>query len=104
MSSNKSFGKDPAPSAIRYLLLLSALTSGLIALSFLPTMAGASTSELGFYQTAIPIFGFFSILSVVEWFLLGRSRKMKGPYGFALVSEVFKTFALYIGTQGYVNS
>ncbi len=104
MSSSKSFGKDPAPSAIRYLLLLSALTSGLIALSFLPKVAGASTSELGFYQTAVPIFGFFSLLSVVEWFLLGRSRKLKGPYGFALVSEVFKTFALYIGTQVYVRS
>ena len=67
-------------------------------------MAGASTSELDFYQTAVPIFGFFSLLSVVEWFLLGRSRNLKGPYGFALISEVFKTIALSIGTQVYVHS
>ncbi len=104
MSSNKSFGKDPAPSAIRYLLLLSVLTSALTALSFLPKMAGSSSMEFTFYQTAIPIFGFFSLLSILEWFLLGRSRKLKGPYGFAFVSEVFKTIALYFGTQAYVQS
>ncbi|MHA1207603.1 MAG: transglutaminase-like domain-containing protein, partial [Candidatus Hodarchaeales archaeon] len=104
MSSNKSFGKDPAPSAIRYLVLLSALTSGLIALSFLPKMAGSSTAELNFYEIAIPIFGFLSLVSVLEWFLLGRSRKLKGPYGFAFVSEIFKTIALFVGTQVYVQS
>jgi len=104
MSSKKTLGKDPAPSAIRYLLLLSALTSGLIALSFLPKMAGSSTAELDFYQTAIPIFGFLSLVSVLEWFLLGRSRKLKGPYGFAFASEFFKTIVLFLGNQAYVQS
>ncbi|MHA1976388.1 MAG: transglutaminase-like domain-containing protein [Candidatus Hodarchaeales archaeon] len=104
MSSNKNFGRDPAPSAIRYLVLLSTLVSGVTALSFLPKLAGSSTAELNFYQGAIPIFTAFASVSVFEWFLLGRSRKMRGPYGFAFLVEILKTVALGVGANQYARS
>ncbi len=104
MSSSKNFGRDPAPSAIRYLVLLSALVSGVTALSFLPKLAGSSTSESNFFEGAIPVFTVFALVSVLEWFLLGRSRKMRGPYGFAFVIEILKTVALGVGANEYARS
>ncbi|MHA1993495.1 MAG: transglutaminase-like domain-containing protein [Candidatus Hodarchaeales archaeon] len=104
MSSNKNFGRDPAPSAIRYLVLLSALVSGVTALSFLPKLAGSSTAESNFFTGAIPIFTGFALVSVFEWFLLGRSRKMRGPYGFAFAVEILKTVGLGIGANEYARN
>ncbi len=104
MSSNKNFGKDPAPSAIRYLVLLSALVSGVTALSFLPKLAGSSTAESNFYEGAIPVFAVFGLISIVEWFFLGRSRRIRGPYGFALIVETLKFVALGIGEREYTRN
>ena len=106
MSTEEKLGRDPAPAAIRYLVLLSAFTSLLTIITFLPNLSGASTQEQNFFQSAIPGFTFFFFVSIVEWFALRRSRKMLtyiadvipfvGPYGFALVAEVVKSLLLVV--------
>ena len=103
MSSEDNLGKDPAPSSIRYLVLLSAFTSLLTGISFIPKLSGASSQELGLFNIAIPAFMVFFVISLVEWVLLRRSRKILGPYGFAFVIEIIKTFYLSIGASFYVQ-
>ncbi|MFX0183150.1 MAG: transglutaminase family protein [Candidatus Hodarchaeota archaeon] len=113
MSLDEKLGKDPAPAAIRYLVLLSALTCAITAITFLPEISGASTQEQNFYQSAIPGFTFFCGVSMVEWLALRRSRKMVsnianvipfvGPYGFTLVVEFVKILALFYATNMYVQ-
>jgi len=103
MSTTDKLGKDPAPAAIRYLVLLSVITSLLMAISFLPRMSGASSGELGFFQSAIPGFVVLSILTMIEWFVLLRSRKMVGPYGIAFGIEFLKTFLFSIGANYYIQ-
>lgn len=103
MSTTDKLGKDPAPAAIRYLVLLSVLTSVIMAISFLPRMSGASSDELSFFMNAIPAFVVFSILTLFEWFVLGRSRKMIGPYGIAFGIEFLKTFLFSIGANYYIQ-
>jgi hypothetical protein len=85
-------------------MLFSSLVSGITAISFLPKIAGSGTQEANFYEAAIPIFIAFSLISLAEWFLLGRSRKMKGPYGITLAVEVIKTVALGMGASQYSRS
>jgi hypothetical protein len=104
MSSEDKLGKDPAPSAIRYLILFGAFTSLITAIAFFPAISGASTQEENFYTSAIPGFTFLFIISILEWFLLKRSRKMAGPYGFALAVEIIKTILLNFATTMYVQS
>ncbi|MFX1286244.1 MAG: transglutaminase-like domain-containing protein [Promethearchaeota archaeon] len=101
--STEQLGKDPAPSAIRYLVLASAFTCLITAISFVQAQIGTSTQEEQFYQQAIAGFGMISVVTMVEWFLLRRSRKMVGPYGFALVFEIFKTILLNIATIEYME-
>ena len=103
MSTTDKLGKDPAPAAIRYLVLLSVFTSLLMAISFLPRMSGASSDELSFFNSAIPGFVVFSIFTMIEWFVLRRSRKMIGPYGIAFGIEFIKTFLLSIGANIYIQ-
>jgi len=103
MSSEGSLGKDPAPSSIRYLVLLSAFTLLLTGISFIPKISSASSQELGFFQIAIPVFIGFFVISLIEWFLLRRSRKMLGPYGFAFVVEIVKSFYLSVGASFYLQ-
>jgi len=103
MSTTDKLGNDPAPAAIRYLVLLSVITSLLMAISFLPRMSGASSAELGFFQSAIPAFVVLSILTMIEWFVLRRSRKMIGPYGIAFGIEFLKTVLLSIGATYYIQ-
>lgn len=113
MSFDEKLEKDPAPAAIRYLVLLSALTSFITAISFLPGLSGASTQEQNFFQSAIPSFTFFVVVSIVEWFALRRSRNVTsniadvipfvGPYGFAFAVEFVKILALFYATNMYVQ-
>ncbi|MFW9853878.1 MAG: transglutaminase family protein [Candidatus Thorarchaeota archaeon] len=103
MSSDDVFGRDPAPNSIRYLILLSAFTSLLTAVSFIPSMVGTNSQEANFFQTAIPGFLFFSVVSIPEWFLLRRSRKMLGPYGFAFAVEIVRSISLQIAGFYYVQ-
>ncbi|MFW9780114.1 MAG: transglutaminase family protein [Candidatus Heimdallarchaeota archaeon] len=103
MSSDDVFGRDPAPSSIRYLILLSAFTSLLTAVSFIPSMVGTNSQETNFFQTAIPGFLFFSVISIPEWFFLRRSRKMLGPYGLAFAVEIVRSIALQIAGFYYVQ-
>ncbi len=104
MSTDETLGKDSAPSAIRYLVLLSALICAITAVSFLPAMSGASTQEEQFFQNAIPNFIALFLISIVEWYLLGRSRKMMGPYGIAFVIEILKTVLFNFATLEYVEN
>ena len=102
-----NLGRDPAPSAIRYLVLTSAFTSLLMAVSFIPVVLGSntlSTDEMGFYQSAIPAFILMSVFTFVEWFLLRRSRKMTGPYGFAMGLEILKSLSFNIGAIQYAEN
>jgi hypothetical protein len=103
MSSDETLGRDPAPAAIRYLVLLSAFVSLLTAITFYPKIIGNSTPAEEFYQGAIPGFTFLFILSMIEWFTLRRSRKMFGPYGLAFGVEILKTFLLSIAATMYVQ-
>ncbi len=103
MSSEATLGRDPAPSSIRYLVLLSAFTSLLTGLSFILELTGTNSQELAFFQTAIPVFTFFFVISLLEWFFLRRSRKMLGPYGFVIAVEIFKTFILNMGSIYYIQ-
>ncbi|MFX0051295.1 MAG: transglutaminase-like domain-containing protein [Candidatus Hermodarchaeota archaeon] len=113
MSSEEKLGRDPAPAAIRYLVLLSAFTSLLTIITFLPNLSGASTQEQNFFQSAIPGFAFLFLISIVEWFVLRRSRKIftyianvvpfVGPYGFALGVEVLKSLLLILATNYYIQ-
>ncbi|UCG89719.1 MAG: transglutaminase domain-containing protein [Candidatus Heimdallarchaeota archaeon] len=102
--STEQLGKDPAPSAIRYLVLASAFTCFITAISFVQAQFGTSTQEELFYQQAIGGFTLISVFTMVEWFLLGRSRKMVGPYGFALVFEIFKTILLNFATIEFMET
>ena len=96
MSTTEKLGRDPAPAGIRYLVLASAFFAVLLAISFIPEMSGSSTDEENFYQNAIPAFMVISLISIVEWFLLRRSRKMVGPYGFAFGVEFLKNISTII--------
>ncbi len=104
MGTTDKNGKDPAPAAIRYLVLFSAFISLLMAASFFPAITGASSKEKDFFQNAIPGFVFIFLLTVVEWFVLRRSRKMIGPYGIAFSIEFVKTFLLNLGAIFYIQS
>jgi len=107
VSVQNKLGKDPAPSAVRYLVLTSGFTSLLMAISFIPVVLGTSTlstEELDFYQNAIPAFFLISLFTFVEWFFLRRSRKITGPYGFAIVLEILKTLLFNFGSIQYTES
>ncbi len=104
MSTDETLGKDSAPSAIRYLVLLSALTCAITAVAFLPEISGASTQEERFFSNAIPSFASLFIISIAEWFLLGRSRKMIGPYGIAFAIEILKTVLFNFATLEYTEN
>jgi len=102
--STEQLEKDPAPSAIRYLVLASAFTCFITAISFLQAQVGTSTHEEQFYQQAIVGFSLISVITLLEWFLLRRSRKMIGPYGFTLAIEIFKTILLNFATIEYMET
>ncbi len=102
--STEQLEKDPAPSAIRYLVLASAFTCFITAISFLQAQVGTSTHEEQFYQQAIVGFSLISVITMLEWFLLRRSRKMIGPYGFTLAIEIFKTILLNFATIEYMET
>lgn len=102
--STENLEKDPAPSAIRYLVLGSALVSLLTALSFIQAQIGTSTQEEQFFQSAMLGFSVITGLTLIEWFLLRRSRKMIGPYGFAFVIEIMKTILLNLTTIAYIEA
>ncbi|MFX1538908.1 MAG: hypothetical protein ACFFDI_32375, partial [Promethearchaeota archaeon] len=100
--SSEMLEKDPAPAAIRYLVLASAFTCLFTGLSFVLTQVGTSTQEAQFYQQAMTGFNLIFVLTMVEWFLLRRSRKVIGPYGFAFVFENVKFLLFNLATAQYI--
>lgn len=102
--STERLEKDPAPSAIRYLALTSAFVCLFTGLSFVLTQVGTSTQEVQFYQGAMTGFTLVFFLTMVEWFVLRRSRKLVGPYGFAFVLEIVKYFLFNFATTEYIES
>lgn len=104
LSIEETLGKDPAPAAIRYLVLASALICVVTAIAFIPEQVGKSTAEQQFFEFApLALVGLFG-LSMIEWFLLGRSRKILGPYGVSFGVEIIKSLAFYFGTNAYVEN
>ncbi|MFX0013501.1 MAG: transglutaminase-like domain-containing protein [Promethearchaeota archaeon] len=102
--STETLEKDPAPSAIRYLVLASAFTCLITAISFVQAQIGTSTQEEQFYQGAFLGFTLVSGVTLIEWFLLRRSRKMIGPYGITIMLEVIKTVLFSIATTEYIQT
>ena len=102
--STETLEKDPAPAAIRYLVLVSAFTCLLTAFSFIQAQIGTSTTEEEFFQGAFVGFTFSFVISMVEWFALRRSRKMTGPYGFAFIVEIIKTLLFNAATIEYMEN
>ncbi|MHA2244821.1 MAG: transglutaminase-like domain-containing protein [Candidatus Hodarchaeales archaeon] len=102
--STEKLEKDPAPSAIRYLILASAFTCLVTTISFVQAIIGSSTQEEQFYQSVITGFTLIFVISMVEWFVLRRSRKMVGPYGFAFVIEIVKTLLFYSADIQYIKN
>lgn len=102
--STEKLEKDPAPAAIRYLVLTSAFTCLLTGLSFILAQVGTSTKEEQFYQSAISGFTLVFIMTMLEWFVLRRSRKLLGPYGFAFVIEISKTILFNFATAEYIEA
>ncbi|MFX0210958.1 MAG: hypothetical protein ACFFDT_33575, partial [Candidatus Hodarchaeota archaeon] len=102
--STERLEKDPAPSAIRYLVLTSAFVCLFTGLSFVLAQVGTSTQEEQFYQGAMTGFTLVFILTMVEWFVLRRSRKLIGPYGFAFVLEIVKYFLFNFATTEYIEA
>lgn len=96
--------KDPAPSAIRYLVLASAFTCLVTIISFVQALIGTSTLEEQFYQSAITGFTSVFVISMLEWFVLRRSRKIIGPYGFAFVIEIGKYILFSFATNMYTEN
>ena len=103
MSTTEKHGRDSAPAGIRYLVLASAFFAIIIAISFIPEISGSSTDEQNFYENAIPVFIVLSLITMVEWFVLRRSRKMIGPYGFAFGIEFLKTLLFNVGSNYYIQ-
>ncbi|MFX0122521.1 MAG: transglutaminase-like domain-containing protein [Candidatus Hodarchaeota archaeon] len=102
--STERLEKDPAPAAIRYLVLTSAFTSLFTGLSFILTLVGTSTQEEQFYEGAIIGFTLVFVVTMVEWFVLRRSRKLLGPYGFGFVLEISKFFLFSLATAEYIEA
>jgi len=101
--STERLEKDPAPSAIRYLVLASAFACLFTGLSFILTQVGTSTEEEQFYQRAIAGFTSIFVFTMVEWFALRRSRKLIGSYGFAFVLEIMKYLLFNFATAEYIE-
>ncbi|WP_455463899.1 transglutaminase-like domain-containing protein [Candidatus Hodarchaeum mangrovi] len=105
MSSNEKLsGRDPAPSIIRYLVIVSAFTAFLTGIAFIPAIAGSSSQEGDFYSRAIPSFFIIGCLTLFEWFILRYSRKIIGPYGIALGIEFFKSIMFNMGASVYLQT
>ncbi|UCG00452.1 MAG: transglutaminase domain-containing protein [Candidatus Heimdallarchaeota archaeon] len=102
--STERLEKDPAPAAIRYLVLTSAFTCLFTGLSFVLARVGTSTQEDQFYQTAMTGFTLVFAMTMVEWFLLRRSRRLIGPYGFAFVLEIIKYLLFGFATAQYIEA
>ena len=102
--STEKLEKDPAPSAIRYLVLASAFTCLVTTISFVQALIGTSTQEEQFYQSAIPGFTSVFVISMLEMFVLRRSRKIIGPYGFAFVIEIAKTLFFNFATIMHIEN
>ncbi|MFW9904481.1 MAG: transglutaminase-like domain-containing protein [Candidatus Thorarchaeota archaeon] len=102
--STERLEKDPAPSAIRYLVLTSAFVCLFTGLSFVLAQVGTSTQEEDFYQGAMTGFTLVFVLSMVEWFVLRRSRKLIGPYGFAFILEIIKYILFNFATTEYIKA
>jgi hypothetical protein len=104
MSSTEALGKDSAPAAIRYIVLVNAFACLLTVISFILSWTGASTQEQQFYQVATPGFIFTFVISTFEWFLLRRSRKIIGPYGFAFLAETLKFILFNLATVASIEN
>lgn len=96
--------KDPTPTTIRYLVLASAFTCLFTGLSFFLPQVGTSTQEELFYRQAMTGFTMLSVLTMVEWFFLRRSRKLIGPYGLAFALEIIKYFLFGLATADYIET
>ena len=103
-SKEKLGGRDPAPSIIRYLVIVSAFTAFLTGIAFIPAIAGSSSQESDFYNRAIPSFFLIGCLTLFEWFILRYSRKIIGPYGIAFAIEFFKSIMFNMGASAYLQT
>ena len=101
--STERLEKDPAPAAIRYLVLASAFACLFTGLSFILAQVGTSTQEEIFYQRAMTGFNMIFVLTMVEWFVLRRSRKLLGPYGYSFFLEILKAFLFNVATVEYIE-
>lgn len=103
MSSKEVLGKDPAPSALRYLVLFSFIFSLVTMLAFIIDIAGEGTIEQRLLGELTQGFAIISVLTLIEYFVLRRNRKIAGSYGYSLALEAIKVYYIAVMTTRYAN-
>ncbi len=106
--STEIIEKEPIPSPIRYMTLLSSGLIGLTTLSAAMDLPKVGTAGQNFLQLYIPISIGLTIFTLGEFLLQRRNRKWLGAAGFSVGLEAIKfylyRFALYQQYQSQVGT